>query len=980
MRLVPSGLARLNRAVPLAAAGVATGFVGIRLTTGSPLLSTGGDQVFVHHRARLDVLLAWHEYLAGDISLLSLLQRSDSEFPPMLHGMSLLLGSVLGHSAESILWTGLLWLFLLAASTGVVTARLLAPPADSTNEKGRPGRCSPATAGAAAASAILLLGSYQGMATRYYYDLPMTALLWAGAAVLLATWDQRPRTGGVLAGLLVTAACLTKWTAIPFALATGLGLLLTLFGSAQRLRARGTALVLAIVVTGGLSFSFMEASREGGNQSSLEVMGGTFDAKSGQPLSSEDLRSTLEDYLEPAEASPPPEAPSPLVLQQKLDAPARMSSLLWAQLGSPPARTLLVGSDGSADVARPGQWSPGPLPTSAMATADVDNDGDLDLAIAAGGRGFRAPNRLHRSKNGSLDDEPVWSSTETDYSTSVDWGDWDGDGDPDLAVGNGSGPLRNRVYRNTRGVLEGTAAWSSTEAEDTRAVAWGDWDADGDADLAVGNHLAANHVYVNDDGVLRLAWTSAEEDETTCLAWGDWEGDGDLDLAVGNNLGGPTRVYLNGGNSFELGWTSIEADSTLDIAWADWDGARARGRARAHPDAPDRVYETDGNELLLAWSSPEVRRTVALAWSVDEAGASSLALADEENNQILVYGSPTSLAISDATASLDNSEGEATRLAQAPETLAAAPSSVVETDQSVHKRSVRRRLAFYPRWLVKSVLSPALTLPLLLLLLCWLLGSRAGLALVLTTVFGQIIFLLLFVPPLDERFIMTLVPALIVAGAAGWSILPELVRRGSGAVLLALMLLVCWNFHFGDSRVFTTSEPFVRIQSLDALGLDNASYADGAWRRGDAERRAVQQVGNGTGPAYREFRKSLWGLVQRCEARQVVIGGSGSMVDDKDWWRYRVALHDGQRGTAATDRPGIQVIQDIDLSSMISDLERAPELVLSQVDPGAPAAPPSGVAHLPLRLDEQIRVEGMDSAIAVYRPMTMPPCPDANNR
>ncbi|MCP4662046.1 MAG: hypothetical protein GY856_42120, partial [bacterium] len=194
-----------------------------------------------------------------------------------------------------------------------------------------------------------------------------------------------------------------------------------------------------------------------------------------------------------------------------------------------------------------------------------------------------AGNRVYENTGGDLD----LTSTVTDNAISIAWGDWDGDGDLDLAAGNFG--QSNRVYENTGGDLD--LIWASTETEWTGSIAWGDWDADGDLDLAVGNWLQPNRVYENTGGDLVLAWTSTETDYTWSVAWGDWDGDGDLDLAAGNSSAQPNRVYENIGGDLALAWTSTETDTTLSIAWGDWDGDGDLDLAAGSWNQPNRVYE-----------------------------------------------------------------------------------------------------------------------------------------------------------------------------------------------------------------------------------------------------------------------------------------------------------------------------------------------------------------------------------------------------
>jgi hypothetical protein len=217
----------------------------------------------------------------------------------------------------------------------------------------------------------------------------------------------------------------------------------------------------------------------------------------------------------------------------------------------------------------------GPVVTSGGATclvwSDYDNDGALDLFTCRGAPGARS--RLFHNDGGGNFNRVTTSTFIGDGKGGCDWGDYDNDGDLDLAVSGAPEPGGNDVlYRNAGGgEFTPIIAGGIFNGGDTSVMcAWGDYDNDGWLDLFMTHYPVAapdvgkdNFLFHNNgDGTFtRITEGSIVNDggKSVGCAWGDYDNDGFLDLFVSNGSDEARAVgflYHNNGNNNR--WLSIK--------------------------------------------------------------------------------------------------------------------------------------------------------------------------------------------------------------------------------------------------------------------------------------------------------------------------------------------------------------------------------------------------------------------------------------
>ena len=185
------------------------------------------------------------------------------------------------------------------------------------------------------------------------------------------------------------------------------------------------------------------------------------------------------------------------------------------------------------------------------------------------------------------------------------WGDYDGDGDPDLFIAN-AGSTNNQLYRYDgwpTGFTKVTVGTIVNDGGDSRDAAWGDYDNDGHVDILVVNYDVSPFLYHNNGNgsFTKVTAGSIVADAASCtgVAWADYDNDGLLDLFItrtGNQNN--SLFHNNGGGSFTkvlAGDPVTDGGNSEGCSWGDYDNDGYVDLYVANAGQAGFLYHNNGN-------------------------------------------------------------------------------------------------------------------------------------------------------------------------------------------------------------------------------------------------------------------------------------------------------------------------------------------------------------------------------------------------
>jgi hypothetical protein len=279
------------------------------------------------------------------------------------------------------------------------------------------------------------------------------------------------------------------------------------------------------------------------------------------------------------------------------------------------------------------------------AAGDIDNDGDLDIMITPGNTG---PHLLYINQGGAGFTEQAAaagvaftkSAVETYRQSGPVFGDLDGDGDLDLFLGGLEGDP-SQVFRN-----DGTGTFSNVTAGSgfdfmsspyTISAALGDYDGDGDLDMAMAhwgtprdqtNPGETETLWRNDSTLAQIQFTAIsgpagiatelgldrsggvlgeDHDYTFAPGFADIDGDGDQDLLSVADFGS-SRVFINDGDGTFTNITDptrITDTNGMGAAISDYDNDGDMDWFVSSIDG-NRLYQNTGGDFIYPSEAQDV--------------------------------------------------------------------------------------------------------------------------------------------------------------------------------------------------------------------------------------------------------------------------------------------------------------------------------------------------------------------------------------
>lgn len=210
---------------------------------------------------------------------------------------------------------------------------------------------------------------------------------------------------------------------------------------------------------------------------------------------------------------------------------------------------------------------------SEVAWGDYDNDGDLDIAVCGETYNGVYTASIFMNAEGAFVD--IEANLPAAREGSLEWGDFDNDNDLDLLMTGETLDSGNvsLIYRNDDGIFtEYDAGLPLISHGD---AAWGDYDGDGDLDIMISGSWEVK-LFENVDGVFMETENDFGYLQYSKIAWGDFDNDGDLDILLSGDTGGGylADIYINNKGTFERAYLEITGlfSGSADLVDYDNDG------------------------------------------------------------------------------------------------------------------------------------------------------------------------------------------------------------------------------------------------------------------------------------------------------------------------------------------------------------------------------------------------------------------------